>query len=123
MRLQRRRTNRFTSWSSAARYRAALLGCVVLILAPAAAANAADAGCGGHRAVVPGADRVESACLSDLTTAGTVASGHTDPSDWAGLQALGTENPSGVPGVQVDGYFPTTRPPTPSTAGTTTPSS
>lgn len=106
MRLERRPTHRSTSWSSAGRYGTALLACAVLILAPTAAANADDTGCGGHRAVVPGAERVESACLSDLTTAGTVASGHTDPSDWAGLQALGTENPSGVAGVQLDGYFP-----------------
>src|ERR1700712_1150157 len=31
-----------------------------------------------------------------------------DPSDWAGLNAAGTHNPSGVPGLQVDGYFPDT---------------
>jgi hypothetical protein len=45
------------------------------------------------------------ACLDDLTTAGTVASGHTDPADWAGLQSAATRNPSGVPGIQIDGYF------------------
>ena len=48
------------------------------------------------------------ACLDDLTTAGTVASGHTNPDDWAGLSAAATRNPSGVPGIQVDGYFPDT---------------
>ena len=32
--------------------------------------------------------------------------GHTDLSDWSGLHAPGTRNPSGVPGIQVDGYFP-----------------
>ena len=48
------------------------------------------------------------ACLDDLTTAGTVASGHTNPNDWAGLNAAGTKNPSGVPGIQIDGYFPDT---------------
>lgn len=47
-------------------------------------------------------------CLDDLTTAGTVASGHTKASDWAGLHAAGTVNPTGVPGIQVDGYFPDT---------------
>ena len=57
---------------------------------------------------VDGADRQVAACLDDLTTAGTVTSGHTDPNDWAGLHAPGTENPSGVPGIQVDGYFPDT---------------
>ena len=60
------------------------------------------------RIAVPGAERQETACLDDLTTAGTVASGHTDATDWAGLHARGTQNPSGVPGTQVDGYFPDT---------------
>ncbi len=55
---------------------------------------------------VPGAPMQKRACLDDLTTASTVASGHTDPTDWAGLHAPGTRNPSGVPGIQVDGYFP-----------------
>jgi 3HB-oligomer hydrolase (3HBOH) len=54
---------------------------------------------------VPGAQKQVTACLDDLTTAGTVASGHTDPADWAGLNAPGTVNPTGVAGVQVDGYF------------------
>src|SRR6266511_288381 len=56
--------------------------------------------------VVPGAERQEVARLADLTTAGTVASGHTDPADWAGLHAPGTVNPTGVPGIQIDGFFP-----------------
>ncbi|WSY16180.1 tannase/feruloyl esterase family alpha/beta hydrolase [Embleya sp. NBC_00896] len=55
---------------------------------------------------VPGAEHVIGACLADLTTAGTIASRHTDPADWAGLEAPGTINPSGVKGVQLDGYFP-----------------
>ena len=67
-------------------------------------AAAADTAC--HVPDVPGAERSEGACLDDLTTAGTVATGHTNPDDWAGLHAAGTTNPSGVPGVQVDGYFP-----------------
>ncbi|GAB3662149.1 tannase/feruloyl esterase family alpha/beta hydrolase [Nocardioides korecus] len=57
---------------------------------------------------VPGAQVQKTACLSDLTTAGTVASGHTNVEDWAGLNASGTRNPTGVPGTQVDGYFPDT---------------
>ncbi|MCO5972617.1 tannase/feruloyl esterase family alpha/beta hydrolase [Actinoallomurus soli] len=57
---------------------------------------------------VPGAERQVSACLADLTTAGTVATGHTVPADWAGLQPAGARNPSGVPGLQIDGYFPDT---------------
>lgn len=56
--------------------------------------------------VVKGAERVETACLDDLTTASTVRTGHTVPADWAGLAASGTHNPLGVPGLQVDGYFP-----------------
>ena len=55
---------------------------------------------------VPGAEKQETSCLDDLTTAGTVVSGHTNVDDWTGLHAPGTTNPSGVPGIQVDGYFP-----------------
>ncbi|MGH8894314.1 MAG: tannase/feruloyl esterase family alpha/beta hydrolase [Actinomycetes bacterium] len=57
---------------------------------------------------VPGAEHQQAACLEDLTTAGTQLTGHTDRSDWNGLHASGTRNPSGVPGIQVDGYFPDT---------------
>ncbi|WP_314172067.1 tannase/feruloyl esterase family alpha/beta hydrolase [Streptomyces winkii] len=57
---------------------------------------------------VPGAAHQEAACLDELTTAGTVASGHTDPADWAGLTPEKLPTPSGVPGVQIDGYFPDT---------------
>lgn len=53
---------------------------------------------------VPGAEHQQAACLSDLTTAG----GHTDPADWAGLTPAGARNPSGIPGIQIDGYFPDT---------------
>ncbi|WP_410789346.1 prolyl oligopeptidase family serine peptidase [Kribbella sp. C-35] len=60
-----------------------------------------------HRAVrVPGAEYQQVAHLDDLTTAGTVASGHTNPADYAGLTHSGLPQQSGVPGVQVDGYFP-----------------
>jgi hypothetical protein len=55
---------------------------------------------------VPHAEKQVVSCLDDLTTAGTVASGHTNVQDWAGLHAAGTQNPSGVPGLQIDGYFP-----------------
>ena len=55
---------------------------------------------------MPGAERQERACLDDLTTAGTQTNGHTDRSDWEGLNASGTKNPTGVPGLQIDGYFP-----------------
>lgn len=57
---------------------------------------------------VPGAEHQEAACLADMTTAGTTGTPYTDPNDWAGLHAAGTRNPSGVPGIQVDGYFPDT---------------
>jgi hypothetical protein len=30
----------------------------------------------------------------------------TNPADWAGLHAAVTVNPVGVPGMQVDEYFP-----------------
>lgn len=65
--------------------------------------------CAGlDRLQVPGAQHQEAACLDDLTTAGTVNTGHTVPADFAGLNAPGTVNPSGVPGIQIDGYFPDT---------------
>ncbi|RAY13703.1 tannase/feruloyl esterase family alpha/beta hydrolase [Actinomadura craniellae] len=85
----------------------------MLLLVPALLATAlaapAAAGTGGCPAVrVPGAEHSVTACLTDLTTAGTVPAGRTDPADWAGLEAPGTVTPSGVPGVQVDGYFPDT---------------
>ncbi len=54
---------------------------------------------------VPAAQVQKTACLGDLTTAGTVVTGHTNVDDWSGLHATGTRNPSGVPGIQVDGYF------------------
>ncbi len=55
---------------------------------------------------VPGAEFLDADCLQDLTTAGTQETGHTNEQDWRGLNASGTENPSGVPGLQIDGYFP-----------------
>jgi hypothetical protein len=67
-----------------------------------AARHCAHAG----RIDVPRAPMQKVACLEDLTTSSTVLTGHTDPSDWSGLHAPGTRNPSGVPGIQVDGFFP-----------------
>ena len=79
---------------------------MVLAAVPPLAAGAADGHCRGQKRIeVPRAPMQEVACLDDLTTAGTVLSGHTNQSDWEGLHASGTENPSGVPGIQVDGYF------------------
>jgi hypothetical protein len=55
---------------------------------------------------VPGAEFQEATCLTDLTTEGTQQTGHTNPKDWAGLNAKETDNPSGLSGLQIDGYFP-----------------
>ena len=76
--------------------------------APTAAAPSARSGhCAGlGRIAVPRAEKQKLSCLDDLTTAGTTTSGHTNPNDWSGLNAPGTRNPSGIPGIQVDGYFP-----------------
>jgi hypothetical protein len=81
---------------------------VPMLLAATLSAPAAQAKEGCPDVRVPQAERSVTACLNDLTTTGTVPSGHTDPADWAGLEAPGTSTPSGVPGVQVDGYFPDT---------------
>lgn len=79
-----------------------------------AAGQPADGAAGspqGHCArtaqlTVPGAERQVVSCLGELTTAGTPASGHTDKADWAGLTPAGLATPTGVPGIQIDGYFP-----------------
>ncbi|MGW8365745.1 tannase/feruloyl esterase family alpha/beta hydrolase, partial [Streptomyces wedmorensis] len=82
----------------------------VTALAPASPAGAAEeaaAHCARQdRLHVPGAEHQETACLRDLTTAGLAGTPYTDMADQAGLAAKGTRNPSGVPGVQIDGYFP-----------------
>ncbi|MGW1677791.1 tannase/feruloyl esterase family alpha/beta hydrolase [Saccharopolyspora sp. NPDC002376] len=62
----------------------------------------------GPEVRVPGAAHQESACLDDLTTTGTLASGHTVQADWAGLTAADLPAPGAVPGRQIDGYFPDT---------------
>ncbi|MFG2727142.1 tannase/feruloyl esterase family alpha/beta hydrolase [Streptomyces canus] len=88
------------------------LAVAALVLTPTSATAAAGSP-GGHCAHqaqlrVPGAEHQQAACLAELTTAGTVASGHTDPADWAGLTPKELTVPSGVPGIQIDGYFPDT---------------
>jgi hypothetical protein len=88
---------------------AAVLGAVLAVspLAPAAAtATTATADADAARLRVPGAQRQVVTRLADLTTTGTLGTARTDQADWAGLHAPGTVNPSGVPGVQIDGYFP-----------------
>jgi hypothetical protein len=57
---------------------------------------------------VPMAERQVVSHLDELTTAGTVASGHTVTADWAGLTQASLPQLSGVPGIQIDGYFPDT---------------
>ncbi len=82
--------------------RLALFSAVLLLTGLTVPANA-------HRQVrVPGAEYQQVAQLDDLTTAGTVASGHTNPADYAGLTHSGLPQQSGVRGVQIDGYFPDT---------------
>ena len=112
---------------------ATAVGTVMGALALTGPANATEpispdkATCRGMaRLTVPGAEKLEAACLGDLTTAGTTRTGHTDPTNFTGFGGLsvpGTVNPTGVPGIQLDGYFRTPPPSTPPTAGTTTPSS
>ena len=94
-----------------------LAAALTLSLLPVSAAGAApkdrNACDGRDRIAVPGAElqRV-SPCLTDLTTTGLLSRGfdgiYTDAADFAGLHAPGTFHPQGVPGVQVDGYFPDT---------------
>ncbi|MFE0724203.1 tannase/feruloyl esterase family alpha/beta hydrolase [Streptomyces rochei] len=77
---------------------------------PATAATAATDGSGHcarqERVRVPGAALQRTACLDDLTTTGLAGTPYTDLADQAGLTAGGTRAPSGISGVQVDGYFP-----------------
>ncbi|MFJ1768321.1 tannase/feruloyl esterase family alpha/beta hydrolase [Amycolatopsis sp. NPDC088138] len=71
-------------------------------------ATAVPAPASASRVFVPGAQKQVAVHLDDLTTTGTLASGHTVQADWAGLTSAGLPAPGGVPGVQVDGYFPDT---------------
>ncbi|MET8879711.1 3-hydroxybutyrate oligomer hydrolase family protein [Streptomyces rubiginosohelvolus] len=106
------RRSRRGRWLRGAAVAAAVL--TAWTAAPSAAAPPdRDSGRHGHCARqdvlrVPGAARQQAYCLVELTTAGTVASGHTDPADWAGLTPEGLAVPRGVPGIQIDGHFPDT---------------
>jgi dienelactone hydrolase len=91
----------------------AALALTALVLTPtpatAAPVSPSDHHCAHLTQVrVPAAEYQRAACLDELTTAGTVASGHTDPADWAGLTPKDLPVPDGVPGIQIDGYFPDT---------------
>ena len=76
------------------------------------AADTAPTTCRGMtQLTVPGAERLKAACLDDLTTTGTIRTGHTDGNDFTGFGGLsvpGTVAPDAVPGIQLDGYFPDT---------------
>ncbi|MGW5431263.1 3-hydroxybutyrate oligomer hydrolase family protein [Streptomyces sp. NPDC004059] len=88
-----------------------LTAACLLLATPATAAptGTPDGHCAGRSQLrVPGAAYQKADCLEELTTAGTVASGHTDPADYAGLTPKDLATPSGVPGIQIDGYFPDT---------------
>jgi hypothetical protein len=85
--------------------RMVLLTTTALLLAGGVATPVSADGRCDHDVRVPGAEVQATACLTDLTTAGTLVSGHTVQADWAGLSAVRTVNPTGVPGLQVDGYF------------------
>ncbi|GHH73187.1 hypothetical protein GCM10018793_11430 [Streptomyces sulfonofaciens] len=93
----------------------ATLGAVAVLALTAAAPvppGAREAGPAAHcaagtRLSVPAAEHQVEACLDDLTTRGTLASGHTVQADWTGLTPAGLPAPgAAVPGVQIDGYFP-----------------
>ncbi|MFK4145935.1 tannase/feruloyl esterase family alpha/beta hydrolase [Streptomyces sp. NPDC004065] len=90
---------------------AAVMAAIVLSPSPSSAAAGAEDGDGAHcvhqeRLRVPGAAFQRTACLPDLTTTGLAGTPYTDTADQAGLTARDTHTPSGVPGVQIDGYFP-----------------
>ncbi|MQY10289.1 D-(-)-3-hydroxybutyrate oligomer hydrolase [Streptomyces sp. RB5] len=85
----------------------ALLSAAMFAFTLQAPASGAPARCAGeHRIDVPGAELQTTACLPDLTTTGLAGTTYTDAADWASLAARDTVRPSGVPGIQVDGYFP-----------------
>jgi hypothetical protein len=87
------------------------LAVVLLVLSPARAEDIPP--CENRQGPqVPGAVKQDADWCPDLTTR-TLAlepdQDHTQPSDWAGLHAVETENPAGteqIPGIQIDGYFP-----------------
>ncbi|MGW0551455.1 tannase/feruloyl esterase family alpha/beta hydrolase [Streptomyces altiplanensis] len=89
-----------------------LLAALLMVLTTVGSAGAAPRASGTdpcarqNRPAVPGAEHQRVACLPDLTTAGLAGTAYTDTADQVGLSAKGTKNPSGVPGVQIDGYFP-----------------
>lgn len=96
--------------------RRALAGALALaflaaIALPALAAGAAwsQGRCANvARIAVPGAQYQRAACLADMTTYALAHTDYTNPANYALQAASATALPRGVPGVQVDGYFPDT---------------
>jgi hypothetical protein len=82
------------------------LAILATLLWPGAAGAAECAG--QDRVQVPGAELQELYCLDDMSTASTQTSGRTDRSDWGTLHHRDSRNPTGIPGLQVEGYFPDT---------------
>ena len=70
----------------------------------------------------PGAEKQDADWCPDLTTK-TLGPDHTRQDDWAGLHAAETTNPAEglIPGLQIDGYFPTAPKPTATTMKTGSP--
>jgi dienelactone hydrolase len=56
--------------------------------------------------VVPGAQFQRLACLDDMTTYALAHTDYTNPANYALQVPSATILPRGVPGIQVDGYFP-----------------
>src|SRR5688572_27910878 len=84
---------------------ACLAVAVGVVAAWTGAARAADR-TNQDRVQVPGAEIQELYCIEDLSTATSQLNGRTDRSDWGTLHHRDTRNPSGIPGLQVEGYFP-----------------
>jgi len=87
--------------------------CAALLSATALSASAMADPEGHHcsgqdRIHVSGAELQQLSCHVDMTTSALAGTPYTDATDWSALAAKGTRNPTGVPGVQVDGYFPDT---------------
>ena len=58
------------------------------------------------RIVVRGAQFQRAACPADMTTSALADTDYTNPADYALQVPSATILPRGVPGIQVDGYFP-----------------
>ena len=97
------------------------------VASAAAKTNAGPAACRGiEHLAVPGAERLEHACLADLTTTGTLATGHTDSNEFTGFGGLSVPEASSRRRSQASSSTATSRtspPSTPPMGGTTTPSS